>query len=187
MTLRSYLREMTASAHAQIDDLVGVFQDLDGYRNYLTGQLAFREPVEAKIAQADFPVLFGDWRPECKAGLIRADMADLDMHAPDAFAVSSDFTAQLNEPSSLLGTLYVLQGAALGAKVLYRRAAVLGLSEEFGARHLAAQAGDTLSWKRFLAILESCDSINRDAAMRASLDTFEMARRAFAKEVDLQQ
>lgn len=178
--MRFYLRERTAAAHAEVDAAIGGFDSRAGYCSYLYGMLAFREPVEHLLSGAEFPARFGAWRPLAISSSIRADMADLELAAPDAMAAPAGLADKLNNPSALLGTLYVLQGASLGARVLVRRAASLGLSASFGARHLALQAEDN-GWPQFLEILNREDIANAETAARASIAAFALARNAFVK------
>ncbi|MGG2475716.1 biliverdin-producing heme oxygenase, partial [Rhizobium sp. BR5] len=54
-----------------------------------------------------------------------------------------------------MGWLYVVEGSNLGAAFLLKDAAKLGLTEEFGARHLAgAPEGRGLHWRTFTAALD---------------------------------
>ncbi|MDY6962674.1 MAG: biliverdin-producing heme oxygenase, partial [Pseudomonadota bacterium] len=80
---------------------------------------------------------------------------------------------------SLLGTLYVIEGSSLGARVLYRRAQKLGLTEIFGARHLAAQAQSGERWKRLLELLEAAPELDLDRTVEASEAMFFAVGQAF--------
>jgi heme oxygenase len=178
------LREQTAAAHAELDAAVGDFSSLENYGRYLQSQLMFRERAEASLAHAEFPEWFRGWRPRPIAGAIRQDLADMKIPMPPP-AVSGD-TDNPGNPSALLGTLYVLEGSSLGARVLFKRAKDLGLSETFGARHLALQADDKESWRRFLEILEHQgapgeQAIDPHEAVRASVAAFGLARKSFMK------
>jgi len=183
-SLRFHLRERTAMAHAALDAAVGDFDSRAAYGRYLSSLLAFREPVEVALAATALPAFLRDWRPRPIAADIRADMADLALRAPAPTVPSRDLLDALRNPSRLLGTLYVLEGASLGARLLCRRAAALGLSGRFGARHLALQAEDKLGWRRFVEILEGHDRIEIEAAVDASNAAFARAQRAFAKGPD---
>jgi heme oxygenase len=184
-SLRFHLREHTAAAHAKIDAAVGDFSSMDGYGRYLKSQLAFRELAETALSGIIFPEWFNGWRPRTIAGAIRQDMSDLNISTPPRVA-SGATTDNLANPSALLGTLYVLEGASLGARVLFRRAKDLGLSENFGARHLALQTEDKESWRRFLELLERESApgeqpIDPQEAVRASTAAFGLAHKAFVQ------
>jgi heme oxygenase len=120
--------------------------------------------------------VLGGWLPSVIADDILADMADLEMQLPQAPCSSG---LDIDAHSSLLGTLYVLEGSALGARVLYQRAQALGLTAQFGARHLARQASRIEDWRAFLDILEAADSFDIERAADASLAAFAIAADAF--------
>lgn len=173
--MRFHLRQHTAEAHARLDAAVGAFDTLEDYGRYLRSLLNFRAPVEAALEGIPLP---GGFHSRGIADAIRADMHDLGIDT-DEGAGQPILLPQLDNASSQLGALYVLEGSSLGARLLYKRAQALGLSETFGARHLAIQSGDRDSWPRFLALLEKHPQEAADAAARASIATFELALRAF--------
>ncbi len=183
-TLRFLLRERTAAAHAALDAAVGGFDTLDSYKRYLRGQLAFRGPVEACVEGVALPSWFDGWRPHAIAAAIRADMSDLEVAAPPFYPSDGRLVAQTADPAALVGTLYVLEGAALGARLLLQRAIALGLSATFGARHLAPTPEGAGGWRRFAALLDRGEPVDADAAALAAERAFSLARQAFAKEHD---
>src|SRR5690606_18526810 len=64
-----------------------------------------------------------------------------------------------------LGWLYVAEGSNLGAAFLIKEAAKLGLSQDFGARHLAgAPEGRGLHWRTFTAALDAVPLSDEDEA-----------------------
>lgn len=69
----------------------------------------------------------------------------------------------------------------MGAGILAKEAARLGLSDEFGARHLAGHAdGRGLHWRRFTAALDAV-ALTPDEDLRAEA----AAVAAFAHVLDL--
>lgn len=126
-----------------------------------------------------FPVEFGTWRPQAISPLIVADMNDLAL-APKKAADPISLTADLE---SLLGTLYVLEGSTLGARVLYRRANELGLSGTHGARHLQGQAASD-GFSRFLQILDAAPDVDMNKVIGASDLAFQWAETAFKDNVN---
>lgn len=178
-SLRHHLRQRTASLHARLDALVPPFASLDLYKTYLIDLLAFREPVDLALSSMDFPHSFGSWRPSLIAASIRQDMIDLEMKVPEALPARPDLTELTADSSTLLGILYVVEGASVGASLLAKRAASLGLSPSFGARHLALQTGDKKSWKSFLRLLTDIQGIDAESAANASILLFGDAVRAF--------
>lgn len=172
--IRWFLRAQTADAHASLDTLIGQFHDRQGYLRYLEGLFRFRAPIERAIAGLKWPEGTGVFRPSRLARAIGADLDDLGARVPAAPQVRLDLSG-----AGLLGVLYVLEGAALGARVLIKRAEALGFDGRFGARHLALAVGGA-SWAGFLALAGAQTDIDRDRAAAASLATFALAHDAFA-------
>ncbi|WP_417309530.1 biliverdin-producing heme oxygenase [Devosia sp.] len=173
---RWILRNRTAEAHAIVDAAVGAFDDLDSYKRYLLATYRFRIPLERRLENVDWPVGLGEWRPRRIGAQLQADLDDFGLPFPDL----EQFDPPL-EQSRIYGALYVLEGSSLGARVLLRRAETLGLSGDFGARHLAVlSAGD--SWRGFLTQLEAVQPFDIDLATSASLDTFAVAAQAFQRD-----
>jgi heme oxygenase len=76
-----------------------------------------------------------------------------------------------------LGWVYVAEGSNLGAAFLLKEAAKLGLSEEFGARHLSGHpAGRGLHWRNFVAAFNALP-MSDDEEMQAA----EGAKAAFRR------
>jgi heme oxygenase (biliverdin-IX-beta and delta-forming) len=152
---RDRLRRATAAAHARLDDLVdaaGFFVDRAGYGAYLHATLEAREPLEAALDLAHAAHLYADWPKRKIAAHLRDDLGDLGCQPPASD--HSPVTHEALRGGDLLGILYVLEGSALGAHVLRPRAAAIGMSPHFGARHLALQTSRSHSWANFLQILE---------------------------------
>ena len=175
---RLALREHTAAAHAALDARVGKLDTIEGYGSYLLGMYGFRQPLETALAEIALPGCLGGWRSRPLAPAIHADLADLG-HA--AVAAAPAALPRMGDPSSLLGVLYVLEGASLGARLLYRRARRLGMTERYGARHLALQAQGAVYWRRFLALLEDAPAFDPGDAADAALATFAFAHSAVAE------
>lgn len=167
-TRRFALRDRTSAAHAALDAIVGPLADAAAYGRYLRGLLAFRAPAERALEAAD-------WTPAPIAALIAADMDDLGI-APAA-EVAMPAPAK---PSDALGLAYVLEGSALGARILHGQALALGFDAGRGARHLAAQTRDLDGWRGFLGTLEAAEPFDLEAAVRAAQGGFAAAERAFA-------
>ena len=171
------LRQRTAAAHTAVDEAIGGFGTIESYKAYLRSIAAFRRPLEAALERANWPDALGDWRPRRVGAAIAADLDDLGVRAGER---ESDGLAAPVSGDRLFGTAYVLEGSALGARLLFERAQALGLSATFGARHLALQSGSIDSWRTFLARLEDADPFDFDGALEGSLWAFDHARQAFA-------
>lgn len=176
-TRRSRLRELTSRAHASLDNLIHQFGSLADYERYLVGIHGFRIPVEEQFAAMNWPGVFGHWRPQLIGQALRADMADLGL--TPSFNPASHGPPRNME--SLLGQLYVLEGSSLGARILYRRAQGIGLSQNYGARHLALQTGASDNWRKFLVILEQATPVELAGVVTASNAVFYTAEQAFRK------
>ncbi|MFT3974204.1 MAG: biliverdin-producing heme oxygenase [Amaricoccus sp.] len=171
-TRRHLLRSRTSSAHAALDETVGTLDTLEQYRRYLRGLLAFREPAERLIAdEAPFGL-----RPTRIAALLHADMTDLGVMPAEPVALAAPVGT-----SGLIGLVYVLEGSALGARLLRRQAAAIGLDARHGARHLAAQAESLDAWTGFLAVLDGFDAFDEAEAVAAAEAAFAAARAAFTR------
>ena len=166
-TRRFALRAETADAHAALDAAVGPLADVAAYRRYLRGLHAFRVTAEARLAGAA-------WEPVPLAALIAADMADLGVEARAPVALDAPGGA-----SEALGLAYVLEGSALGARLLQRDAQALGFGAESGARHLTEQTRDKARWSAFCAALEAAPGYDGGAAAAAAMAAFRSALGAF--------
>jgi len=171
---RSALKAATADAHAALDALVGGFRTLNEYRHYLAGIAAFRLPVEAWLMKTGLPADMPGYEPHMVQDELRADLADLKTDPP---ADNRSFTPP--EGAGIVGLLYVLEGSALGARLLAKRAEALGLSAEFGARHLFSQARNFSSWRALSEHMENVRVYDDQAAARWANTAFDYARSAF--------
>jgi Heme oxygenase len=107
--------------------------------------------------------------------LVRRDLLDLGMDVP----LTGAFPLDALDREVALGTLYVVEGSSLGARVLYRQAKQLGLSDAFGARHLAAQAESVERWREVVRLLDEMPDLNLDSMVEASELAFAAVGRAF--------
>lgn len=171
---------MTKGEHERLDSIIGEFFDADSYARYLRGMIAFREGVECRLTLVDFPDGFGRWWPGTILPQLKLDLIDLGQqtsYAPVIFDMPED-------RSSLLGVLYVLEGSSLGARLLARRAAAIGYSPDFGARHLAAQTSRPDAWTALVGLLRDIAPTDTGKAVEAARMTFLAAIDAFTREVE---
>lgn len=174
---RFELRDITADAHGRLDATVGSFSTIEEYRRYVVGLSSFRSAMDGVLQRLSWPPSWG-WRPTEVVEALRQDERALGL--PPSPDMRPDL--RLSDRSSLLGALYVLEGATLGARLLKRRAAELGLGEANGAKHLALMSGDISQWQAFLALLESAEDFNLERAGIAANDVFAFAQRCFERE-----
>lgn len=177
-TRRERLREATAPTHRALEAIVGPIDSLPRYRRYLLGIAAFRSPIEEGFPSRAWPAEFQNWRPTEIAAELRQDLNDLGLEpvVPAPIALASDI-------ASALGTLYVLEGSSLGARLVYRDALKLGLTERHGARHLSRQIASD-SWRGFVSLLDRAPSLDFARLADAANDAFEAARVAMLKVQD---
>ncbi len=164
-SLRLALRQHTEDIHRRLDAAVGAFHDLSSYGAFVSDSLRFRQMVEPALGPA------GSWEPQSLLAELRLDGEDLSLPAGDA----PDTIAPLSDDSARLGALYVLEGSALGAHVLFERARALGLGAERGARHLAKQIGAPGRWRQFVSHLDARDDLDRAAVLAGANAVFETA------------
>ena len=152
------LKDLTHTTHDRLDKAImagNPFASRERYALFLSVQHGFHREIDALYGDPVLDRLLPDLAGRRRLGLIAQDLADLGMAPPAAegapvFAVG----APVDIPTAL-GWLYVAEGSNLGAAFLLKAAAGLGLSETFGARHLApAPEGRGLHWKTFTAALD---------------------------------
>lgn len=171
--IRSFLREETSTLHRELDAIVGLFSSRDDYARFLQGTFRHRAPVESALL--DVTATLGLSSPSRSlVPELKKDLADLALPLPAAtpFHLSNDM-------ASVLGAAYVLEGSALGARVLVKGVDALGFGPEFGARYLSAQANSLDSWRALLAKLDRLDRQEWDAAARSARAVFTHAIQAF--------
>lgn len=166
-TLRRALMTETRDLHDTLDREVGVFGDAAAYGAFLTGSHAFRATIEPSLLQD------AGWQVDPLVPLIARDLADLGLPVPPA----AD-PLPLPTPAARAAACYVLEGSALGGRLLARRAATLGYTADHGARHLAAQTASNTRWRRFLEWLEAGDFPAAEAGA-AARDVFALALRSY--------
>ena len=147
------------------------------YARYLTGQFAFRRAIERVLA--DGPAPADGWSIAPLADALRRDVADLALPHSTVPQWPDKLSAALAE-GGRPGALYVVEGSSLGARLLQKQAAMLGLSDEFGARHLALQTSEPARWRSFVDFLDRSDPRALDASVRAAAATFELAQHCFS-------
>lgn len=174
--VRSFLRDETGELHRELDAIVGEFEGLEAYARFLRGTFRHRAPVEVALVD-DALAWPSDWRPRRLLPLLRRDLMDLGIARPatEPFRLSNDI-------ASLLGAAYVLEGSALGARILVKGTASLGLAEGLGARYLTAQASSLESWRHLLVELERLGRNEWDVAARSARSVFSHAIQAFSSE-----
>jgi len=153
------LRAATSAAHTRLDQRVmqaAPFASRARFARFLQVQHAFHREIDTLCRTPSLQALLPDLEARRRFAQVEQDLADLGV-PPPAPAGAHVFAGAPGAPDvpTALGWLYVAEGSNLGAAFLLKAAAKLGLSEEFGARHLAAHAvGRKAAWDAFTDALD---------------------------------
>ena len=151
------LKARANTTHERLDASIMAgrpFEDRQRYGLFLKVQYSFHRDIDALYARPVLDGMLPDLDGRRRLKLIALDMADLGLDLP-AIASAPALQSDADVPTAL-GWLYVAEGSNLGAAFLLKEAARLGLSETFGARHLAAAPeGRGLHWRTFTTSLDA--------------------------------
>ncbi|MDE2239240.1 MAG: biliverdin-producing heme oxygenase [Rhodospirillales bacterium] len=176
---RAALREQTATQHRRVDKSLredAYFNSRPAYARYVAASFTARARLEAGLAEADvIPT-----SAYLLAPALALDLAALGHETPPMPPPAPPFT-----PAAAWGTLYVLQGASMGALHLRRCAAELGCAEGSGASHLALQASRAGNWANFLRLLNGQVFTHEEeaACLAAAAAAFTCFEKSFAANV----
>jgi heme oxygenase len=172
---RWQLRERTTEAHQALDSLIGAFESEDAYRAYLSGMAAFRLGVEPLVAVDRLPPALAGYQPSLIGAELLRDLDDLGLQHPQPAATSGIG----GSGDDMFGVLYVLEGSALGARLLVKSAEKLGFDSSRGARHLVRQSAELDNWRDYLKRLDEAGELDIERAADAASRTFDAAQGAF--------
>ena len=180
---RTTLRHATNEAHARLDGAIASAELLNSrgrYEAYLKATWAARRPCEVALENSDVAELYPAWPRRRICHALMQDIVDVS-HAPPAEAYAA-LTVPLTIGQSL-GILYVLEGSALGARMLKSQVAAIGMTADFGARHMAAQTSEPRAWGAFLSLLErtELDTAEEELCAKAAVDAFARFEQAFQR------
>lgn len=146
------VRAATHATHEALDALLPVgLRDLRDYRRYLGALLPLAEWL-AQGARGGWPADVSGWEDARRLDCLRADCDALGVTAAPADEASS------TDWPHWLGGCYVIEGSALGARLLARHAAGLADThpEVRGARRFLDHiTRDPRRWGRFVRLLEA--------------------------------
>jgi heme oxygenase len=170
------LKAETTPLHQKLDGQVMAakpFDNRENYGHFVAVQYLFQRDIESLYDNAALQALVPDLAARPRLQAAAADLADLGLGIPDADGVPAGQHLALPEA---LGWLYVSEGSKLGAAFLFKEAGTrLGLSETFGARHLAApEDGRGAAWKRFVHALDhsGLSAAEQDRVVAGACDAF---------------
>lgn len=155
------LKARTHETHDRLDKAIMAnepFSSRARYGRFLEVQHGFHHDIDALYANEVLDRLLPDLAGRRRLALIEQDLADLGIASPERDGTPAFGPGRAIDIPAALGWLYVAEGSNLGAAFLLKAAAALGLSETFGARHLAgAPEGRGLHWRTFTAALDALD------------------------------
>ncbi|MFV0623426.1 biliverdin-producing heme oxygenase [Sphingomonas sp. ac-8] len=172
LPLSKRLRDQTQDTHQRLDGTImaaDAFATREGYARFVAMQWLFHRDIEALYRHPALATSVPDLATRSRIEAIERDLADLGQPLPATDAPPRFAPGEPVDVAQALGWLYVAEGSNLGAALLRKEAAKLGLSDAHGARHLAPTAeGPAEHWRRFTARLD------------AALETEAEERRAVA-------
>lgn len=177
MQTANFLKSYTAEDHQRLDTLVNLDLQLQGhqlkaaYGHLLRVTYRFVDTVEAPLNAylANEPLIAWDYAINRKA-LIAKDLADLGGSLP-ARALPKRFS----DLPEALGFLYVLEGAALGGRVIFKRLSSVPAIASCCHFHFHAVPTEVLA-KRWTLILQC---LNAWIDAKAQQTTGQAAKNAF--------
>lgn len=149
------LKAATHGTHERLDQRImrgDPFASLDNYRRFLQVQYKFHRDLAVLYALPVLQALLPDLAERQRLRELEQDLRDVGQALPadEGSALGADI-----DPATALGWLYVVEGSNLGAAILFKLAARLGLDANHGARHLAGHPdGRARHWRRFTAALD---------------------------------
>jgi len=177
LTLSQQLKNETAGAHEQMHLLMErcqPFSSRTNYAQFVTAQYIFQLDVEGLFSLSEIQSAIPDLEVRGRVQASRDDLADLQIDLPDVKPRPGIVMPEA------LGWLYVSEGSTLGAAFLLKEVKEkLDLSEQFGARNLAAYPeGRAIVWRRFTQYLDhtSLNDQKKEAVVagaHAAFDRFD--------------
>jgi len=186
-SLLAALRRATRPHHEQVEITLALDGPLELHRyvEVLHGFDAWLSTWEPAM-HAALPATLRGWFDERRRGpRLRRDLAALGARSrcepPPRLAIP------LDTESHMMGSLYVLEGSALGGQVIARRLQDhLGLDASNGASYFAGWGANTgAMWREFTGMLARHDQAGADhaAACTAAAATFDSLSQHFAREL----
>src|SRR5699024_6625953 len=115
------------------------FADLARYKQYIRNQARLQQITTDWYQNTAMHTLFPELAERDRLAAVQQDCRDLELSEKDlATDEKAAARIQVTDRYAALGWLYTVEGSNIGAAILLKHAKKhLGLSEEFGARHLA--------------------------------------------------
>lgn len=165
------LREATAADHARVDaSFAEGLHDASAYQRYVRGMHALLNCLE----KSDAALAAAYATPRA---LLADDLTALGLNAP-----SPPPPLTFSDDHARLGARYVVEGSALGARLLQRQARALGHSATQGATFLAYHVDRGYThWPRLMQALAPLDPASPEfqTVLHAAQQTFALAATCF--------
>jgi heme oxygenase len=183
------LRHATSARHEAIESLLGLRSPfgIAHYGRVLQGFGAFLAAWEPRMAQRVRGQAFEQWFEDGRRlHLLQRDLQSLGLKAE---ACPERFLPGLGGVPEVIGSLYVLEGSALGGQFIASRAhRMLGLSPARGTAYFHGAGSGTVSrWREFQQIAAAhLDGVPQacDRAARAAGQTFDGLTALFRESFD---
>jgi heme oxygenase (biliverdin-IX-beta and delta-forming) len=176
--LLTLLRAASGASHETLDQTVtklDPFANVERYGRFVLIQYDLYARINPLFSRSDLLAIFPDLRMRNRISAIAQDLADIGLVAPP---ISGSALADA-DVATALGWLYVAEGSNLGAAVLLKQATQIGMSETFGARHLAGHAkGRGLHWRTFTTALNAAalTTAQKQRAAKGAIVAFDFVR-----------
>jgi len=191
LAVMSRLKRATSDHHAKAESALDAILSLRAptratYAAALMRLAGWYQPLEDAIAPLEslIEAVGIDWRRRRKSSALSHDLAKLGCGRVEI----CDRLPPLDDVPSVLGCLYVTEGATLGGRIIVRAVGpALGVTAEEGARFFGGYNADTGTlWRRFgsavTAYVEANPAMGEhqrraDIVVRSAQDTFESLTR----------
>ena len=162
------LKSSSNGVHEGLDNAIMAakpFSSRDTYAEFLRIQQLFHRDIAALYETPELTALVPDLLERRRINEVLTDLDDLGAEPAPADGPPRFVAGEPVDVPTALGWLYVAEGSNLGAAFLIKAAAALGLSAEFGARHLAASPeGRANHWRSFTAALDAPEMTEEEEA-----------------------
>ncbi|WP_338649424.1 biliverdin-producing heme oxygenase [Pseudomonas sp. ML2-2023-3] len=171
------LRSGTQTLHVALEKRLPFFcdtLDLERYKRLLSAYYGFYHELEDRLQHSPLMTSGFDLHARLKTPALHRDLQALGVNTQSL--ALCDTLPVLSSPASVLGVLYVLEGATLGGNVLRKQMSErLGLDAHNGCAFLYVYGEATgRQWKAFMDFLGSVplDAQARGEAVQAACSTF---------------
>lgn len=155
------LKALTHETHDRLDTSImaaASFASVEGYGRFVTVQYLFHRDIDVLYDAAILQALLPGLTERRRLPSIAADLADLGLPLPEDDTPLAFLPGEAVDIPAALGWLYVAEGSNMGAALLRKEAAKIGLSDGHGARHLApAPEGPAAHWRAFTTALDAAE------------------------------